>query len=270
VAVIAMLNQKGGVGKTTLSANLGGAWARLGRRVLLVDNDPQSSLTQGLFGPEATGAMDPAATIASVYDGTCATAEQAVRATPFPGLALLAGSQVAARYNNGAPHEEPWERQTALVDALAELGHGYDRVLIDCPPNLNLCSWAALAAADAVLVPVQPEDYGAQGLPAVRESIEMVRQTINPRLRVLGLVISMISPRRAIHRLYLETLRERYGPEVCEAMIPEAPEVAEATMLRKPVSWHKPKGATAKALAALAAELDARLAALAVNPGEAA
>src|SRR4029078_4432732 len=99
-----MLNQKGGGGKTPVSANLGGTWARSGRRVLLVDNDPQGSLTQGLIGPEATSELDPSETIAAIYAGTAAPAEQAVRSTAYPGLDLLAGSEHAARYNNGAPH----------------------------------------------------------------------------------------------------------------------------------------------------------------------
>jgi ParB/RepB/Spo0J family partition protein len=235
VAVIAMLNQKGGVGKTTVSANLGGTWAKQGRRVLLVDNDPQGSLTQGLIGPEATAALPAAATIAAIYSGDAQDPRQAVRATEFPGLDLLAGSERAASYNNGDPHREPWERQTCLVEALGDLSPGYDVVIIDCPPNLNLCSWAALAAADGVLIPAQPEDYGSQGLPAVRRSIEAVRRTMNPRLRVLGLVVSMIQPRRAVHQLYLETLRAQYGDELLSAMIPEAADLVEATMLRKPV-----------------------------------
>lgn len=257
--VIAMLNQKGGVGKTTLTANLGGTWAKQGRRVLLVDNDPQGSLTQGLLGPEATSALPATATIASLYAGTAASPQQAVRRTEFNGLDLLAGSEHAAAFNNGNPHQEPWERQTCLVEALGELAPSYDMVLVDCPPNLNLCSWAALAAADAVLIPAQPEDYGAQGLPAVRRSIEAVRRSMNPRLRILGLVISMIQIRRAVHQLYLETLREQYGDELLSAMIPEAADIVEATMLRKPVAWHKPRGATSKALTALAAEIDARM-----------
>jgi chromosome partitioning protein len=261
--VIALLNQKGGVGKTTLTANLGGSWAKQGRRVLLVDNDPQASLTQGLLGPEATAGLLPEATIAGLYAGTAQSPRQAVRPTDFVGLDLLAGSERAASYNNGDPHREAWERQNCLVEALGDLAPAYDVALVDCPPNLNLCSWAALAAADAVLIPVQPEDYGAQGLPAVRRSIEAVRRAINPRLRVLGLVASMVQARRAVHQLYLETLRAQYGVELFTTMIPEAAELVEATMLRKPVAWHKPRGAASKALAALAAEIDARLVAIA-------
>lgn len=270
MAVIAMLNQKGGVGKSTLTTNLGGTWAKLGRRVLVVDNDPQGSLTQGFLGPEATAALDPAVTIAALYGGTAATAEQAVRPTGFPNLDLLAGSEHAAGFNHGRPHEEPWERQTCLVEALAELRPTYPIILVDCAPNLGLCSWAALAAADFVLIPVQPEDYGAQGLPAVRRSIEMVRRLVNPGLAVLGLVVSMVQSRRAVHQLYLETLRQQYGADLFTAMIPEAADVVEATMLRKPVAWHKPRGASSKALAALAAEVDERLARIAHGGQEAA
>jgi chromosome partitioning protein len=257
--VLALLNQKGGVGKTTLTANLGGTWAKQGRHVLLIDNDPQASLSQGLLGPDTVAALPPEATIAGLYAGTTQTPQQAIRPTEFAGLDLLAGSERAASYNNGDPHRESWERQTCLVDALSELVPLYDICLIDCPPNLNLCSWAALASADAVLIPTQLEDYGSQGLPAVRRSIEAVRRSINPRLRILGLVASMVQPRRSVHQLFLETLRNQYGAELFEAMVPEAADLVEATMLRKPIAWHKPRGASAKAMIALAAEIDARL-----------
>jgi len=268
MAVIALINQKGGVSKTTLTSNLGGTLAKRGRRVLVVDNDPQSSLTQGLLGPDETMALDPGSTIAAIYSGEFARVDEVVRPTAFPGLDLLPGSEHAARFNNGAPHEEPWELQSCLAEALGELSARYDQVLVDCPPNLNLCSWAALSAADWVLIPVQPEDYGAQGLPQVTRSIELVRRVANPRLAILGLVISIFSARRTLHQIYAETLRQQYGDLVFAATLPDAAEIPEATMLRKPIAYHKPKGAASKALAALADELEARLDAAATTAGE--
>jgi chromosome partitioning protein len=270
VPVIVLLNQKGGVGKTTTTANLGGVLAKRGRRVLLVDNDPQASLTQGLLGPELTGSLPADATIAAVYQGEVARVEQVVRPTPFAGLDLLPGSELAAGVNNGRPHEQPYELQTCLVEVLVELAGRYDYILVDCPPNLNLCSWAALSAADWVVIPVQPEDYGAQGLPAVRRSIELVRRVANPRLRVAGLLITMYQARRSLHQVYADLLRQQYGNEVFTTALPDAAEIPEATMLRKPVVYHKPRGAAAKALAALADELESRLVALAAAPEEAA
>jgi chromosome partitioning protein len=263
MAVISLLNQKGGVGKSTMTCNLGGTLARRGRRVLVVDNDPQSSLSQGLLGPEATMALPAEATIAAIYAGTYARLDEVIRPTAFAGLDLLPGSEHAAAYNNGRPHEQPWELQTCLVEALGELAARYDHILVDCPPNLNLCSWAALSASDRVLIPVQPEDYGAQGLPQVTRSIELVRRVANPRLEVLGLVISMFSARRTLHQIYAETLRQQYGSLVFDAPLPDAAEIPEATMLRKPIAFHKPKGAAAKALVALADEFESRLAAVA-------
>ena len=268
MAVIVLLNQKGGVGKTTMTANLGGVLARRGRRVLLVDNDPQASLTQGLLGPDLTTALPATTTIAAVYTGEVARAEQVVRPTPFEGLDLLPGSELAAAVNNGRPHEQPWELQTCLAEVLGELASSYDQILVDCPPNLNLCSWAALSAADWVMIPVQPEDYGAQGLPAVRRSIELVRRVTNPRLRILGLLITMYQARRSLHQVYADLLRQQYGAEVFQAHLPDAAEIPEATMLRKPVVYHKPRGAAAKALGLIADEIDARLAAIAAAPEE--
>jgi chromosome partitioning protein len=260
VAVIALCNRKGGVSKTSSTFNIGGTLAKAGRRVLLVDVDPQSSLTQGILGPEATSSLDPLTTIAAAYAGEVSRPEQVVRRTPFAGLDLVAGSEQAGVYETGRPHEETWERQTCLADLLGDLRGDYDHVLLDCPPSLGLFTWAALSAADKVLIPVQCEDYGAQGLPLIFQAIEAVRLARNPRLGVLGLLLTMVAARRAIHQLYTNLLREEYGDLVLSAAVPAAPEVPEATMLRKPACHHKPRGAAAKAFAAVAEEVEARLA----------
>jgi chromosome partitioning protein len=266
--VISLINMKGGVGKTTTTHNLAGALALSGRRVLAVDNDPQSSLSQGLLGPAEAEGLDPAATIAAVYDGT-ATPERIIRPSGIPGIDLVPGSIHTDRHNRPTPEESPWPDQTALRDFLAEVDGRYDFALVDCPPNLHLCSWAALAASGWVIVPCIPEDYGQQGLGPVGRSIARVRASINPGLCILGYLPTMVQPRRAIHQLYEATLREIYGAEVFEARLPAAADFPEAIAHRQPVTHYKPRSAAAKAIKAVADEVLARIVS-AANIGEAA
>ena len=131
-------------------------------------------------------------------------------------------------------------------------------MLIDCPPNLHLCSWTALAASDHLVVPLQPEDYGAQGIADVLESLARVRAAGFP-VGLLGYLITMVSPRRTLHQLYEEQLRELYGRQVFAARVPESPEFPEAISRRQTIAQYKPKGAAAKAIRALAEELLERI-----------
>jgi chromosome partitioning protein len=147
----------------------------------------------------------------------------------------------------------------ALVEIMRVLGPRYDIVLVDCPPNLYLATWAALAASDALIIPVQPEDYGVQGLSAVERSINMVRATVNPRLVMLGVIVSMYGTRKVVHQTYDELLRATYGETVFTTRVPHAVDLPEATMNHTPLAWYKPRSATAKALAALADEVLQRL-----------
>jgi chromosome partitioning protein len=259
MAVITLLNQKGGVGKSTTTFHLGGALAKAGRRVLLIDNDPQASLTQGAIGTEAALALPAEASLAAVYAGAPVRPEDLVRPLPHGGLELLPNTEHAARFNLAEPHLQPWAEQTALVEFIGELEPRYDLVLIDCPPNLYGATWAALAASDKLIIPVQPEDYGIQGLAAVERSINMVRATINPKLTMLGVLVSMYGARKSVHQAYDALLRETYGDAVFATRVPHAIDLPEATMNHTPLAWYKPRSAAAKALAALADEVLDRL-----------
>jgi chromosome partitioning protein len=248
------LNRKGGVGKTSSTFHLGGTLARSGRRVLLLDADPQASLTQGFFGPEWTEGVPPGNTVAALFgDDYIPDPAGLIVPTGVVGVDLLPGSEHLNRFNLPEPEGDP--RQTALRDLIADVRERYDMVLIDCPPNLCLCSWAALAAGDGVVVPVQPEDFGAQGLKKVRESVLSAQAAVNPGLALLGFVVTLYNKTLAVHSAYAEQLRSMYGDLVFRNVMPQMKDFKEAVMLRKPVPQYKPRSQAAKSLAALADEL---------------
>jgi len=253
------LNRKGGVGKTSMTFHLAGTLAKAGARVLLLDLDPQASLTQGFFGPEWTESMPAERTMAALFgDDFVPDPAGLIVTTGVAGIVLLPGSEHLNRYNLPEPEGDP--RQTALRDLIAEVRDRFDHVLIDCPPNLCLCSWAALAAGDGVVVPVQPEDFGAQGLKKVRESVAAARAEVNPSLSMLGYVVTLYNKALAVHAAYAEQLRAMYGPLVFDATMPLMKDFKEAVTMRLPVAQYKPRGAASKAMTALAEELRARAA----------
>jgi chromosome partitioning protein len=268
--VLACINLKGGVGKTSLAFHLCGALAQRGVRTLAVDNDPQSSLTAGFFGPQAARDLDPSTTVAAVHAGDDPFPEAVLRPIGIDRLTLLAGSRFAARFNRPEPNLAPYEDQARLRDFLAVVRDNFDIAVIDNPPTLALASWTAMAAADAVLVPVQPEDWGAQGTVDVIESVEAVRAVINTGLGDPWYVVSMLQPRRAVHQAFVAQLRESFGPAVLDAMVPESADFVEAVVRRKPVGFHKPRGAAARVIRDAAEELLGRLAATTARAGEAA
>jgi chromosome partitioning protein len=268
VAVVTMLNQKGGVGKTSSCHHLAGSLAKSGRRILLIDNDPQASLTQGFFGPEATRGIDPDGSVAALYNPRLvAIPEALIRPTGIDNIAIVAGSEGLTGFNI-LPAAEWGRSERGMAEFLAEARDGFDLVLIDCPPNLHLCSWAALVASDYLVVPLQAEDYGAQGLGPVQRSFQAVRAGANPSLRLLGYLITMFDKRLGIHLAYEALLRQMYGPEVFTTPLPLAKDFKEAVASRLPVSHYKPKGAPAKAARAVADELLGRIEAARLDNAE--
>jgi chromosome partitioning protein len=265
-AVVSLLNQKGGVGKTSTCHHLAGALSAAGKAVLLVDNDPQASLTQGFFGPEAMRAAGFGESVAALYDPEFAAVPEAViRPTGVPGVAIVPGSVRLTRFNQ-LPTDRWADSESGIREFLDEVKEGYDLVLIDNPPNLHLCGWAALTASDGLVVPLQAEDYGAQGIVAVMEAVGAVRGRTNPALANLGFLLTMFDKRLGIHVAYERQLRELYGPEVFTAAFPLAKDYKEAVAARLPVGLYKPRSAASKAIAAVADELLERVAAAGSAP----
>ena len=255
--IVTMLNQKGGVGKTSTTYHLAGTLGgEMGLRVLVVDNDPQASLTQGFFGPVVAFNLDPGATVAAIYRGDSPYPSQVIRPTGVPGVDILPGSESATSWNFPDPHRADEDAQRCLRSFLEEVAGDYDLTMIDCPPNLHLCSWAALVASDFIVVPMQAEDFGAQGIAAVRRSVAMVQSGPNPGLRLAGYLLTMFDRRRSVHQGYEESLRRSYGDQVFAARVPEAVAYVEAVANRRPIALVRPKkAAPARAIRDVAEEL---------------
>ena len=253
-----LINQKGGCGKSSTCFHLAGAMAATGQRVLLVDADPQGSISQAFFGSDAVERFAPWETLAGLFDDECDSISSGtlIRPTHIDGIHVLPANQFLATYNAPSP-ERAGVMQFALRDFLEPLT-AFDVVLIDCPPNLYQCSWNAMLAAEHVLIPIPPEDFGTQGIRAVHQAIANAR-VLNPTLRRLGHVITRSDRRMLVHRTYEARLRELYGDLVLTTTIPEFSAFKVALACRKPVQMHDPKSAAAESIRRLADELMERI-----------
>jgi chromosome partitioning protein len=261
---ICLINQKGGCGKSSTCFHLGGSLAKLGYRVLLVDADPQGSLSQAFFGSAAIEELATAETLAAIFDEeTLVESQGLVVSTPIENISIVRANQSLARFNQPQP-EKVGLRQYAVAELLKTLADGYDFVLIDCPPNLYLCSWSGLLAADTVLIPVPPEDFGTQGLRAVHAAINNAR-LLNPKLNLLGHVVTRVDRRLSVHRHYEQALRSIYADQVLETTIPEASAFKVSLACRQPVSHYSPKSKAGLQTARLAEEIQVRMTASVAN-----
>lgn len=254
--VAAALNRKGGSGKSSTVFHVGVELARRGLRTCLVDLDPQASLSMGLLGVAALE-IESARTVAGIYDQGFGAADLLME-TGRDHLRLIAGHERLGSFNT----PDPWldgADQYLLRDALAEIVPDFDMVLLDLPPHVQANAWSGLMAADGIVVPAPLEDFAILGVAAVLDSIDHARDSGNPRLRLLGLLPSMVSKSTSIHREYDATLREAYPGDVFEATMPLAADFKLAVTKRLGVTEFKPRGVAAKACQAVADELIARL-----------
>ncbi len=252
--ILALANQKGGVGKTTTAINLGTALAAIGERVLVIDLDPQGNASTGL-------GIDRRNRSCSIYDVLVGEANlrEAVVSTAVPRLHIapstmdLSGLELELGTTPG--------RAFKLRDAIGSLNNNvspdadYTYVLIDCPPSLNLLTVNAMAASDAILVPLQCEFFALEGLSQLLQTVEQVRSTLNPNLSIHGIVLTMFDSRNNLSNQVVADVRQFMGEKVYKTMIPRNVRISEAPSYGKPVLVYDLKCVGSEAYLRLATEV---------------
>ncbi len=241
---IAIGNQKGGVGKSTLTVNLGAALAKAGERVLLVDMDPSGNLTAGLGYPR-----NLSLTVESLMREVAIEANPTCEETVLhheEGMDLLPANKLLTGMELWLQTVE--DNKTVLKDVLSHFNDDYEYILIDCMPSLGMLTLNAFTAADEILVPVQPQRFAVEGLQELMRTVERVKKTSNADLTIRGIIFSLDSNVRSNERMYREAVRKTYGDRIriFDRTIPNYSKIAEAPNEGHSVLWYEPNGIPAE------------------------
>jgi chromosome partitioning protein len=236
----AVVNQKGGVGKTTTTVNLAAYLATFGKKVLLIDIDPQSNASVGL-------GVDRSQINHCLYNVLIegVPAQETIIRSNIANLDVLPSTPRLAGAEVELVNTDP--RETRLKDALNGTKENYDLVVIDCPPSLSLLTVNALTAADEVIIPIQCEYYALEGISQLTHTLELVRESLNPALKIRGIVLTMFDPRTLLSSQVAEEARKYFGSKVFKTVIPRNVRLAEAPSFGQPIIFYDPgsKGAEA-------------------------
>ena len=246
--IIAIANQKGGVGKTTTSINLSSCLAEKGKKVLAIDLDPQGNMTSGL-------GVDKDVVDNTVYElilGECSIKESISKTvvenlTIIPSNVNLAGAEIELLGIN--------DKEYILKTAVDYIKDDYDFIIIDCPPSLNMLTVNAMTTADTVLVPIQCEYYALEGLSQLIHTINLVQERLNPKLQIEGVVFTMYDVRTNLSNQVVDTVKENLDTKIYSTMIPRNIRLAEAPSYGMPINMYDSKSAGAESYSSLAKEI---------------
>jgi chromosome partitioning protein len=246
--VIAIVNQKGGVGKTTTTVNLGAYLAELGKKVLLIDLDPQANATSGL-------GIEHANLEAGVYEALLGQKRLKEVVQPAKQKNYSVAPATVSLAGAGIEMVALENREFRLALLLEELRPDYDYIIIDGPPSLGLLTVNSLVAADAILIPIQSEYYALEGLGQLLETIKLVQDNLKPSLEIMGAVVTMFDKRNKLSGAVLEELKQFFPGRVFKSVIPRSVKLAEAPSHGLSILHYDPRSRGAKAYEALAQEL---------------